>query len=135
MIARNESKETDGDGVCIVNWIWEENMVEWIGGRSRGLEVDLRAFYCRARGGGGRLRHATGKMKKEKKQEKVRLLFVLVVQAVKAKAVAVESACLHCCSVLVRSLSLLNIVKYCILTNTPDCAKTDCKDSRLLNHN
>ena len=52
MIARNESKETDGDGVCIVNWIIRGNMVELIGGRSRGLEVDLRAFWCKARGGG-----------------------------------------------------------------------------------
>jgi len=35
-----------------------------------GLEVPLRAFCCKARGGGGRLRHATERMKKEKKQEK-----------------------------------------------------------------
>ena len=26
---------------------------------SRGLEVPLRALWCKARGGGGRLRHAT----------------------------------------------------------------------------
>ena len=46
-----------------------------------------------------------------------------------------EERRLLCCSVLVRSLSLLNIVKYCTLTNTPDWKKTDCKDSRLLNNN
>ena len=37
---------------------------------SRGLEVLLRALWCKARGGGGRLRHATEIVKKEKKQEK-----------------------------------------------------------------
>jgi len=37
---------------------------------SRGLEVPLRALWCKARGGGGRLRHATEIVKKEKKQEK-----------------------------------------------------------------
>ena len=37
---------------------------------SRGLEVPLRAFCCKARGGGGPLRHATEIVKKEKKQEK-----------------------------------------------------------------
>ena len=58
--------------------------------------------------------------------------FALVVQAVKAKAVVATSACLHLCIVLLRSLSLLNIVKYVILTNTPDRAKTDCEYSRLL---
>ncbi len=35
-----------------------------------GLKVELRAFCCKARGGGGRLRHATERVKKEKKQEK-----------------------------------------------------------------
>ena len=34
------------------------------------LEVPLRAFCWKARGGGGRLRHATEIGKKEKKQEK-----------------------------------------------------------------
>jgi len=88
--------------------------------------VSVRAFCCKARGGGGRLRHATGRVKKEN------VRWVLAV--IKAKAVVVTSACLHLCIVLLRSLSLLNIVKYVILTNTPDCEKTDCKDSRLLNH-
>ena len=37
---------------------------------SRGLEVPLRALWCKERGGGGRLRHATEIVKKEKKQEK-----------------------------------------------------------------
>lgn len=37
---------------------------------TRGLEVPLTAFCCKARGGGGRLRHATKIEKKEKKQEK-----------------------------------------------------------------
>ena len=69
------SDDEDGDGVCRVNWTGgerrgEKNTVELIGERSRGLEVPLRAFCCKARGGGGRLRHATGRMKKEKKQEK-----------------------------------------------------------------
>ena len=36
----------------------------------RGLEVPLRALWCKATGGGGRLRHATEIGKKEKKQEK-----------------------------------------------------------------
>ena len=88
--------------------------------------MSVRAFCCKARGGGGRLRHATGRVKKEN------VRWVLAV--IKAKAVVVTSACLHLCIVLLRSLSLLNIVKYVILTNTPDCEKTDCKDSRLLNH-
>ena len=35
-----------------------------------GLKVPLRALYCKARGGGGRLRHATERVRKEKKQEK-----------------------------------------------------------------
>ena len=36
------------------------------------LEVPLKAFYWKARGGGGRLRHATAREEKEeeKKQEK-----------------------------------------------------------------
>jgi len=39
---------------------------------SRGLEVPLRALWCKARGGGGRLRQATAREEKEeeKKQEK-----------------------------------------------------------------
>jgi len=34
-------------------------MEELVEGLVRGLEVPLRAFCCKARGGGGRLRHAT----------------------------------------------------------------------------
>jgi|GEM_PF-3131301 len=52
-----------------------------------GYEVHLRAFCCKARGGGGRLRHATGRMKKEN------VPWVLAV--IKAKAVAVASAWLN----------------------------------------
>jgi len=39
---------------------------------SRGLEVPLRALWCKARGGGGRLRQAAAREEKEeeKKQEK-----------------------------------------------------------------
>jgi len=39
---------------------------------ARGLKVPLRALWCKARGGGGRLRHATAREEKEeeKKQEK-----------------------------------------------------------------
>jgi hypothetical protein len=37
---------------------------------ARGLKVPLRALWGKARGGGGRLRHATSMGKKEKKQEK-----------------------------------------------------------------
>jgi len=39
---------------------------------SRSLEVPLRALWCKARGGGGRLRQATAREEKgeEKKQEK-----------------------------------------------------------------
>lgn len=33
---------------------------------TRGLEMGLRGFCCKARGGGGRLRHATETRKKEK---------------------------------------------------------------------
>ena len=36
---------------------------------SGGLEVTLRAFCWKARGGGGRLRHATGAENKEKRNE------------------------------------------------------------------
>jgi hypothetical protein len=51
---------------------------------SRGLKVHLRAFYCKARGGGGRLRHATERMKKEN----VRCILAVI----EAKAVAVRHA-------------------------------------------
>jgi hypothetical protein len=37
---------------------------------TEGLEVPLRTLWCKARGGGGRLRQATETGKKEKKQEK-----------------------------------------------------------------
>ena len=59
-------------------------MTRVLDGLTRGLEVPLRAFCCKARGGGGRLRHATGRMKKEN------VRWVLAV--IKAKAVAVASA-------------------------------------------
>ena len=59
-------------------------MEELVEGLVRGSEVPLRAFCCKARGGGGRLRHATGRMKKEN------VRWVLAV--IKAKAVAVASA-------------------------------------------
>ena len=36
---------------------------------SEGLKVHVRALCCKARGGGGRLRHAAERVKKEKKQE------------------------------------------------------------------
>ena len=45
-------------------------MVGLVNGLVGGLEVPLGAFGCKTRGGGGRLRHATERMKKEKKQEK-----------------------------------------------------------------
>jgi len=45
-------------------------MVGLVNGLLGGLEVPLRAFCWKARGGGGRLRHATEIGKKEKKQEK-----------------------------------------------------------------
>jgi len=48
----------------------KRNMEESVEGLVRGSEVPLRAFCCKARGGGGRLRHATVREKKEKKQEK-----------------------------------------------------------------
>jgi len=37
-----------------------------------GSEVDLRAFYCEARGGGGRLRQATETEGKKKRRERRR---------------------------------------------------------------
>ena len=42
-----------------------ENRVMAVNEVLGGLEVPLRAFCCKARGGGGRLRHATGRVKKE----------------------------------------------------------------------
>jgi len=48
----------------------KRNMVGLVNGLLGGLEVPLRAFCWKARGGGGRLRHATEIGKKEKKQEK-----------------------------------------------------------------
>jgi len=56
--------------------------------------VSVRAFCCKARGGGGRLRHATGRMKKEN----VRWVLAMI----KAKAVAVASAWLSCLFVVKR---------------------------------
>jgi hypothetical protein len=47
-----------------------ENMVGLVNGPVGGLKVPLRAFCCKARGGGGRLRQATETGKKEKRQEK-----------------------------------------------------------------
>jgi hypothetical protein len=41
-------------------------MVGVVDGLARGLEVHLRGFCCKARGGGGRLRQATERGKKEK---------------------------------------------------------------------
>ena len=41
-----------------------ENRVMAVNEVLGGLEVPLRAFCCKARGGGGRLRHATGRMEK-----------------------------------------------------------------------
>jgi len=34
-----------------------------------GLEVPLRALWCKARGGGGRLRHATAREEKEEEKK------------------------------------------------------------------
>jgi len=79
--------------------------------------VPLKGFCCKARGGGGRLRHATGRIKKGN------VRWVLAV--IKAKAVAVASAW---------PLSLLHGVMLYILTIIPDCEKPDCEDSRLLRH-
>ena len=69
--------------------------------------MNLRAFCREARGGGGRLRHAIGRMKKEN----VRWILAVI----KAKAVAVASACL-CVSGLVRSLYHTLYSMYVILT-------------------
>ena len=40
-------------------------MEELVEGFAGGLKVPLKAFCCKARGGGGRLRHATERMKEE----------------------------------------------------------------------
>ena len=56
--------------------------------------MSVRAFCCKARGGGGRLRHATGRMKKENVRG--------VLAMIKAKAVAVASAWLSCLFVVKR---------------------------------
>ena len=96
-------------------------MEELAEGLAGGLEVPLRAFCCKARGGDGRLRHATGRMKKEN------VRWVLAV--IKTKAVAVASACLNG-YVLVRSLYLTILGILLILTITPDWAKVDCEFSR-----
>jgi len=37
----------------------------------RGSEVPLRALWCKARSGGGRLQKATARVEKEKKHEKI----------------------------------------------------------------
>jgi len=53
--------------------------------------------------------------------------FVLVVQAAKAKAVVVTSACLsRFVRGLVKSLSYIILSITLILTHTPDCMKMDC---------
>ena len=41
---------------------------------SRGVEVHLRALWCKAKGGGGRLRHATSRDEKrrERRREEAR---------------------------------------------------------------
>ena len=74
--------------------------------------MSVRAFCCKARGGGGRLRHAT-----------------------MAKAVALASACryhmIYSSNVLITYI-ILSITL--ILTHTPDWRKTDCMSSRVLRH-
>ena len=40
---------------------------------SRGLEVPLRALWCKARGGGGRLRQATAREEKEEEKEEEKI--------------------------------------------------------------
>jgi len=93
-------------------------MAELVGRLVRSLEVPLRAFCCKARGGGDRLRHATGRMKKEN----VRWVLAVII----AKAVAVASVCLNGCG-LVRSLYLTILGILRILTIIPDWWKVDCK--------
>ena len=48
----------------------EEGVESSIDRPCRGSDVPLRALWCNARGGSSRLRHATERVKKEKKQEK-----------------------------------------------------------------
>lgn len=54
-------------------------MVGLIETLAEGLEVPFRAFWCKARGGGGRLRQATEAGKKEKRRYKlvVSLIYIL----------------------------------------------------------
>ena len=80
--------------------------------------MSVRAFCCKGRGGGGRLRHATDREKKEN------VRWVLAV--IKAKAVAVASACLY--HMLYSSNVLITYIILSItliLTHTPDCMKMD----------
>ena len=44
-------------------------MVVLINGLPAGLEVPLRTFRCKARGGGGRLRQATAREEKEEEKK------------------------------------------------------------------
>jgi len=67
-LAASESSRLLGDGSYIPVYISGMSRVN--DKVSRDLEVPLRALWCKARGGGGRLRHATEIVKKEKKQEK-----------------------------------------------------------------
>jgi hypothetical protein len=53
------SPENEENGVCGVNWKRKRSMVVLVDGLVAGSEVPLRASWCKARGGGGRLRHAT----------------------------------------------------------------------------
>jgi len=80
--------------------------------------MSVRAFCCKARGGGGRLRNATGRMTKEN------VRWVLAV--IKAKAVAVASACLFSfVRGLVKFLSYIILSITLILTHTPDWMKME----------
>jgi len=100
-------------------------MFELVNGLLEGQKMSLRAFYCKVRGGGGRLRHATGRMKKENVR--------WVPGVIKAKAGAVaELRLLLVGVVVVLSITLYSMLK--LLTIIPDCEKTDCEDSRLLRH-
>ena len=89
--------------------------------------MSVRAFWCKARGGGGRLRHATGRITKEN------VRWVLAV--VKAKAPAVASACLY--HMLYSSNVLITYIILgitLILTHTPDWRKTGRMTLDLLRH-
>ena len=78
----------------------------------RGLKVRLRAFCCKARGGGGRLRHATERMKKENVRWGLGVI--------KAKAVTEARFRLLLAGVaVVPSITLYSMIT--ILTITPDC--------------